>query len=401
MFWLDRDYFMFKQKSIITFLVIPVTILLCMSFPLPFSSEFIMDLRYIPFLLGALYIGFPSAIVAMLTIIPYRYIIGGDGIYLTLVISTLLFIIPFLKGYFFKLNSRKKILFISSIAFSESLLTLISIRILDDVPTSHMILPGAAYILITVLGACLVTFLIEDMFHYKALREKIYLETDKLSTISQLSASVSHEVRNPLTVTKGFLQLLYNDNVPEEKRKSYIDLALSELYRGEAIITDFLSLTKSNQETVPLDVVKELNYVTNIIYPYALMNKVDVQTSIEKEHVFVDGVASYFRQCFINIAKNGIEAIPNGGALQLTVKGNNTHVFIIIKDSGIGMTPKEVEKLGTRYFTTKDKGTGLGTPLIFRIVQSMNGSIDIKSQPGDGTEFKVTFPVSSFHSESA
>ncbi|MDQ0252634.1 two-component system sporulation sensor kinase B [Evansella vedderi] len=393
MFWLDRDNLLFKQKRLITFVVIPITILLCMSFPLNFNSEFIFDLRYVPFILGGLYIGFPAAIAAVVTIIPYRMFIGGEGAYwTTLGTSLFLLTIPFFKVYFLSMNRKGKNLLAMGIALIISLLT-IFVLIINGVTFPSILFPAIAIAFSQVLATWLILFLIEDMFHYKALRERVYLQTDKLSTISELSASVSHEVRNPLTVTKGFLQLLYSNDLPDGKRRSYIDLALSELYRGEAIISDFLSLTKSNQETIPLDVVKELNYVHNIISPYALMYKVNVETSFEHDNVVVDGVASHFRQCLINIAKNGIEAMPDGGTLELNITSSNTHVFIEIKDTGIGMSPKEVAKLGTQYYTTKEKGTGLGTPLIFRIVESMNGCINIQSQKGKGTKFIVKLPT--------
>ncbi|UUZ81530.1 HAMP domain-containing histidine kinase [Paenibacillus sp. P26] len=250
---------------------------------------------------------------------------------------------------------------------------------------------SASGLLIQLLSTWMAAFFIELLLRNHKLREEV-LQMEKLKVISDLAASVSHEVRNPMTVSKGFLQLLQNGK-RDEQEKRFLKLALEELERAEAIITDYLAFAKPEPDRVAgLDVKEEIGYVTGVLQPYAAMAQVDIELRCE-EGRSVWGDRQKFRQCLVNLMKNAIEAMPDGGMLHVESALERKNIVIRIQDTGHGMTQEEVRRLGTPYYTTKDKGTGLGTMVAFSIVKAMNGKVHVSSEKEAGTLFTITLPA--------
>jgi len=213
---------------------------------------------------------------------------------------------------------------------------------------------------------------------------------EKLKVISDLAASVAHEVRNPLQVTRGFLQLLAEREVSNRR---YYDMAIEELDRASAIITDFLTFAKPDMdEFTVLDLTDELEKINAIMTPHASLNGVALRFDV-RDKLHIEGNSSRFKQAIINFIKNGIEAMENGGELAIQACREGDQAVIRIRDSGSGMDEEQIAKLGTPYFSTKTKGTGLGLMVAFRIIEAMNGTIAFKSETGKGTEVTLRFPV--------
>jgi two-component system sporulation sensor kinase B len=181
----------------------------------------------------------------------------------------------------------------------------------------------------------------------------------------------------------------------EEKRKYYQQLCLEELDRAQSIITDYLALAKPDPDVVePLNVMDEVQYVSNVLQSYANFGNTEiVKTFGNNPSLMVNGDRNKFRQAMINIGKNSIEAMPNGGILEIKVEKTDRSIVISFIDTGTGMTNEQIRRLGTPYYSTKEKGTGLGTMLSFNIIKTMNGKIDIKSEIGKGTSFQILFPT--------
>ncbi len=159
---------------------------------------------------------------------------------------------------------------------------------------------------------------------------------------------------------------------------------------------EFLALTKPELETVKIvNLSQELDYVTNLMKPYAKTNSVKISVEKQEEDCHILGEQQKIRQCFINIVKNAIEAMDNGGDLQLKAQKNFNKIIIDIIDNGVGMTTQEINQLGTPYFTTKEEGTGLGMMIVFNMIKKMKGEIEIKSQKGKGTQFTISFSIAS------
>ncbi|MCG7409693.1 HAMP domain-containing histidine kinase [Paenibacillus sp. ACRRX] len=214
--------------------------------------------------------------------------------------------------------------------------------------------------------------------------------SEKMEIISELAASVAHEVRNPLQVTRGFMQLLNHRSGPKEKE--YLDMALIELDRAANIITDFLTFAKPElHEVILLDLGAELRHIESILVPLANMQGGQLKLHIE-EDVFIYGNSSKFKQAFINMVKNSIESITVKGLVIISAHKKGNKVFVHIKDDGCGMTEKELARLGEPYYSNKSKGTGLGLMVTFRIIEVMQGKIKFTSKKGIGTEVMVEFP---------
>ncbi|MDH6508275.1 two-component system sporulation sensor kinase B [Paenibacillus sp. PastM-3] len=215
--------------------------------------------------------------------------------------------------------------------------------------------------------------------------------SEKMEIISELAASVAHEVRNPLQVTRGFLQLLSEKASGSEEQ--YLSMALSELDRAANIITDFLTFAKPEFEQISiLNVREEFKHIESIMLPLCHLNGGNMLMQAG-EGLWVKGNSSKFKQAYINIIKNSIESLGAEGTIQMIAYGVGDKVYIHIQDDGEGMDPEVLSRLGEPYFSNKTKGTGLGLMVTFRIIEAMAGEIRFESQKGAGTEAVTTLPL--------
>ncbi|MEH7418301.1 histidine kinase dimerization/phospho-acceptor domain-containing protein [Neobacillus drentensis] len=297
------------------------SMVLCMAFPIKLEIGFIFDLRYIPFIIVALFGGYKYTFPLYLVLNIYRFmIIGGEGTLQSFLFSTAIFIlVPLLNKWFFIQNAKKRILgavFVSIFTIVFYLSTLAAVLpslnkefwllTVNAVPTYSLVMT-------------IIMILIEKIIDNIKTRNSS-LESERLDVLSDLSASVSHEIRNPLTVTNGFLQLLNKSETLTGEEKTYIEYALLELKRAENIVSDFLAFAKPQSENMIYSNLKEeTEYVKNIITPYANMHQVDVQYSFHNS-IFFKYDKNQVQQCLINLYKNGIEAMKEkGGVLSIDV----------------------------------------------------------------------------------
>ncbi len=219
--------------------------------------------------------------------------------------------------------------------------------------------------------------------------------TEKMEVISQLSASVAHEVRNPLQVTRGFLQLI-SGGALTEKEKGFVQLAISELDRAANIITEFLNFAKPQEEhKVRLDVKEELMQIQSIVYPLMMIHGYELEMRLQ-QNIYVKGVSSKFKQVLINMIKNSIDALKQDGKIKIEayIQEDIDRIIILIEDNGEGMSASDLRRLGEPFYTKKSQGTGLGLSVSYSIIESMQGEISITSQKGEGTQVKIMLPVS-------
>jgi signal transduction histidine kinase len=213
---------------------------------------------------------------------------------------------------------------------------------------------------------------------------------DRLNIIGEMAASIGHEVRNPMTTVRGFLQYLG----AKEKFAEYqihFNLMIEEMDRANGIITEFLSLAKNKS----MDFQQiNLNAVIREIYPLimadTLRNNCQIEINCgEIQTVLLD--RNSMRQLLLNMVRNAIEAMPEGGTITISTEDAQDKAILVIKDQGIGIPAEVRDKLGIPFFTTKEKGTGLGLAVCYRIIQRHNASIFIESTEGKGTTFKILF----------
>ena len=183
------------------------------------------------------------------------------------------------------------------------------------------------YITTHVIVIFIIMSLIEKIISNVKTRE-MYLRSERLNDISDLSASIAHEIRNPLTVTSGFLQLLNGSKTITADEKKYIEFSLKELERAENIVSDFLTFSKPQGENMVFsDFKNEIEYVENIMQPYAKMNQVDIQVCFTNT-LKIKYDENQIQQCFINLFKNGIEAMKeNGGTLYVDVSEHKKNIL--------------------------------------------------------------------------
>lgn len=371
-----------------------ISILLCMSFPFSTYPGFLFDYRLIPFIIGTFYGGKRVGFFLLMVLLSYRFMINLDaGFYSSiLVYSLVLLFLYIVLPHFNKAKQLKRKLTLAIISNVVGILIVLTV-----VHVFKMRLSSFDWFSLSSFYALqLIVMYFFIYFIEKAKSESIVLselkELEKLKVVSEIAASISHEVRNPLTVTKGFLQLLQDNTLTEEKREFYITLSLDELERAEMIISDYLTFAKPSLQNIqPLEINTEIHYILKVINPFATMKNVHIVFE-NIEDTYIAGERQKLHQCLINLAKNGIEAMPDGGILTIELSRSNNMAIISICDTGMGMNAEQIRRIGTPYYSTKSTGTGLGTMVATSIIKAMRGEISICSEVGNGTTFTIKIP---------
>ncbi|MGM0874096.1 MAG: ATP-binding protein [Bacillota bacterium] len=383
-----------SYNKIFLILLSSVTMVLCMTIPIKLEIGFIFDLRYIPFIIVALFGGYKNVLPLYLVLNIYRFYLGGNGIIQSFLFSTVIFLlVPLLSKKFSQLSSKHRILCAAFVSFFTVGLYLLTLRSFFETLNREFWILTFNALTTYVSMMIIIMILIEQIITNIKNRER-FLHSERLNVISELSASVSHEIRNPLTVTNGFLQLLNKSKTITEEEKRYIEFSLQELNRAEKIVSDYLAFAKPQSENMVYSNLKvETEYTKNLIIPYANMHQVDVQfsfnNSLNKKYD-----KNQIQQCLINLLKNGIEAMKeNGGTLFIDISEQQQNIVIKIQDTGIGMTREEVLRLGKPYYSTKEEGTGLGMLMVYSTINKVRGKIEVESEKGKGTIFLITIPV--------
>ncbi|WP_215534988.1 ATP-binding protein [Ureibacillus chungkukjangi] len=229
--------------------------------------------------------------------------------------------------------------------------------------------------------------------------EKILLkqqveQQQTLNSIGQMAASIAHEIRNPMTSLKGFVDLLrLNSN---EDHQNYLSVMDSELQRMESILTDLLYLSKPKQrsyeETSITHVVKE---VIELMIPHAIQYNVMLKMDDSNYcPISIMGNHNRLKQMLINLVKNAIEVMCSGGVVVIKLENHDGGVEVSVIDEGTGLSDAEMDQLFTPFFTTKATGTGLGLALVKKVIEEHNGTISVESNIGIGTTFKISLPIS-------
>jgi two-component system sporulation sensor kinase A len=232
--------------------------------------------------------------------------------------------------------------------------------------------------------------LIRDLTEQKQ-AEEIMHRTEKLSVVGQLAAGIAHEIRNPLTVIKGFTQLL-----SQEEENEYLKVVLDELERIEDIVSDLLILAKPQPSRIEQVHIGELLAGTiELFKSEALLHDVEMISSFDLSNPWVKGEPDKLKQVYINIIKNAIEAIPSGGGKIYITAHNlgNDKIVTRIKDTGVGIPEERIPNLGEPFFSTKEKGTGLGLMICNRIIKNHGGTIKVDSKVNMGTTISVIMPA--------
>ncbi|HVZ85878.1 MAG TPA: ATP-binding protein [Polyangia bacterium] len=243
-------------------------------------------------------------------------------------------------------------------------------------------------------------------------------ERDRLAALGQMAAGLAHEIRNPLGSIKGAAQFLQppqdgtRESRPEgregtrEGTREFLDIIVEEVNRLNKIVSQFLDYARPYRgEQRPLEVADVLKKTLTLLPKEQLEEgSIEIATTFAERMPPVRADAEQLLQVFLNLSLNAIQAMPGGGApgkllistaLRRATRRGATVAFLEVRfrDTGVGIPPNDLKNLFIPFFTTKDKGTGLGLPISQRIIENHGGTIEVRSQPGEGATFTVLLPI--------
>lgn len=231
-------------------------------------------------------------------------------------------------------------------------------------------------------------------YQVKIEKQQLQLEVarlDRLSLIGEMAAGIGHEVRNPLTTIRGFLQL-FQRKQEYNRHREQIEIMIGEIDRANAIITEFLSLAKNKVARIePCDFDLLLEHIFPLIQARALQEGKEVVMDLGGVPP-VPADEGEIRQLVLNLVGNALDAVTPGGTVTISTRRTARRLVLAVRDTGAGIPPEIFARLGTPFVTSKDKGTGLGIPICYRIAERHKARIDVETGPA-GTTFRVEFAI--------
>ncbi|ART75516.1 sporulation kinase [Sutcliffiella horikoshii] len=389
--FLNKGALVLTKKINYRFLFIMLVMVICtMSFPIEVTEGSNYDQKLIPVILSFLYGGLVTGAIVVVSMLYYLYIIGDSNI-MVMVINYFILsaILLIFRNRYSSLSLNKKV---SIVSFLFLLITSTRAIRLFYLNEEKEIFLNVLVSIITWISLVTAIMIIENLNMQMQLQHELQ-RSEKLKVVSELAASVAHEVRNPMTSTRGFLQLMSQDDNLNGSQKRYIDISIEELDRAQSIIQDYLSLAKPNKLGMDrINVSKELEQVVQLMSTYTTLNNTSIRHEIEDE-LYIKANKDEMKQVLINLIKNGIEAIDKDGTVTVKASSRRGMVLIEVMDDGVGMTPQQVERLGTPFYSTKDKGTGIGLTISFQIIELLQGKIEVTSEVGKGSIFTIKLPM--------
>lgn len=214
-----------------------------------------------------------------------------------------------------------------------------------------------------------------------------------MSLMMEMSASIAHEIRNPMTTVRGLTQLL---SVEDQTHKEYYDLMIEELDRATKLLNDFLRLARGQVcQRQRLEINHFISHCMNIVYGQLVHEHIHLIKDLDDAHpAYVIADADKLKQTFINISRNAIEAMEEEGILKVSSRVFKDHVVVSFQDNGRGISPQDMTFILQPFYSTKENGTGLGLSVSSRIINDSGGKLHIDSELNQGTTVTITLPVS-------
>lgn len=235
-----------------------------------------------------------------------------------------------------------------------------------------------------------VQIVIRDLTDRKRAEEMIR-RSEKLSIAGELAAGVAHEIRNPLTALKGFMQLL------KAKNTDYVDIMLMEIDRISYIVNEFIGMAKPQAlQFVESDLKQLIESVMTFMQPQALLYNVQMELKVgeDLDNPLIECEPNQMKQVYMNVLKNAIESMPRGGKIDIAITdGLEGYLLTRIVDQGVGIPEERLGKIGEPFFSLKESGTGLGLMVCNRIVEAHRGKLNIYSVVGKGTTIEIALPL--------
>ncbi len=244
----------------------------------------------------------------------------------------------------------------------------------------------------------------QDLTQLKSLEEELR-RSEKLRALGELSASLAHEIRNPLASISGSIQVMRDELKPIGYKSNLMDIVLRETKRLNSLITDFLLFARPPAEKMErLDLSLIVKDIVDMLRHNPEAEGIEIVSSLDGS-LYIDGNQRQLSQVIWNLMLNAVHSMNGKGRLTVRVnnsredslpiplKGKGRFVEVSIEDTGKGIEPEHLKKIFDPFFSTRPSGTGLGLSIAYRIIESHGGLIDVSSTPGEGTVFKIYLPV--------
>ncbi|NIP43623.1 MAG: hypothetical protein GWO41_13685 [candidate division Zixibacteria bacterium] len=223
--------------------------------------------------------------------------------------------------------------------------------------------------------------------------ERKLQQAQRLSMMGQMTASIAHEIKNPLGSIKGASQILKDDSLSDAEKHEFAEMIEKEADRLDYVVKDFLSYARpSPARFSDIDLREILNSAHKQLKYQARDSNIEIKTDFD-EAPAIKADPDKLRQVFLNILLNSFQAMPQGGKIEIKCTSDNGFAVITISDDGIGIPEPDLDKIFDPFYTTKSRGSGLGLATTKAIVEEHNGTIEAKSTEGQGTTFRISLPI--------
>jgi len=224
--------------------------------------------------------------------------------------------------------------------------------------------------------------------------QKALLQAEKMAAAGRLSASIAHEVNNPLQAVQNCLHLAGREDLPAEKRKEYFDLARTELERLSITVRRMLDFYRPNTTFFEkVDVAEMLQYILNLMSKQLSEANINVSVDVSDKLIPILAVGSQIQQVFINLILNAADAMPDGGSLKILCRSYMDGVELFFQDQGMGIPKEKQSNIFEPFFSTKDGGTGLGLTVSYNIVTAHGGILEFLPERTPGACFRIFIPA--------
>ena len=236
----------------------------------------------------------------------------------------------------------------------------------------------------------------QDLTEIRTMEENVRRK-DRLAAVGRVAAGLAHEIRNPLGAMRGAIQVLESQTPPESSQASLMEIILRESDRLNKIITNFLTYARPRVGGFSETDVREAIQDTFVLLKHSPDVKENhrIETDLPNESVFISADATQLKQIFWNLARNAIQAMPDGGALKIKLETipSRGRIRITFRDTGRGMSASQVEQLFEPFSNSTTGGTGLGLSIVYQIVRDHSGTINVKSRENGGTTITIELPT--------
>jgi two-component system sporulation sensor kinase B len=392
----------FGQKKIqkqILGLLCGLSIIICMTFPLTFAKGFHLDFRFIPLIVSFFYGGFSTGLILTAVVMVYRFLLGGDGVYLEglgIPFFTLL-IFAFILPRYNKWKKNKQIFFSYLCLTLSFFFFVFEAKFLDGYTlTNHELFLWIIFFIFNYITFWMVLYLQTSLKEMEEMSTKV-IQFEKSHAINHLLVYISQQIFSPILSSKQSLNQMKDDSSLSPGQSFYITQALNELNQAEHSLKDYMTIMdpQHNDEN-SIKLTKMIQETVQMINPFASLNNVELQFLSTAENDITIKDYSLLRFALLNLIKNGVEACGPGGRVDVFLHELIDQFYILIEDNGPGLSAEVLSHLGQPLHSGKDNGTGLGIAVAYKITESLGGKIEVESKKGVGTTFSLYFPKKNF-----